>query len=345
MYTATISRYGYRDVTVNLDLTTNSIVSYEGAFDVGLSSITGNESIITVILRKPSTANIYFKVYKGYTEEPLSNVKSTLYFSNGTMVSDTLQHPNPQYTTSDGIGWWKELPVNDSYYFTMEATGYTKYISPTFVLTNDKSFTIYLLPSTALVLLRTDTPEVGKNIDVFVYAHSEGVLLPIMGKLMIKNDYYRERLGRDYYCTDVTLNYAEDNFTIPYGCLQTGVNIVYIDFTTFTSNTIAIKVVEVVTPAPGMNMTEIIPGLPTAYNFLLNIFFTPIFLATIIIAGIATYIESKAKSNGMVFISIMLIGIVVLGLFGVYPAWVTVLLFILVSAIVVVYMQKMYRGG
>ena len=70
----------------------------------------------------------------------------------------------------------------------------------------------------------------------------------------------------------------------------------------------------------------------------------PMFLWTFFLLIGAGYAEYKIKTQGKAFIGIVLLGIIVLGFFGVYPLWMTILL-VVISAIVLAFIGRKLIGG
>jgi hypothetical protein len=160
---------------------------------------------------------------------------------------------------------------------------------------------------------------------------------------MVNNKYWRDSIGGPLQCISFALYNETQNFTIEakWDCLKEGMNDVYLDAESFESTHLAINVLAI---RPGYNISQVIP-VPPEYSPVVSFFLTPLFLSSLAVIGLAGYVEYKVKSNGVAFLIICLIGIVLLGFFGVYPIWVTVLLFILAAAIGAYFIRKQYGGG
>jgi hypothetical protein len=76
----------------------------------------------------------------------------------------------------------------------------------------------------------------------------------------------------------------------------------------------------------------------------LCILFNPMIFYTAILIGGAGYAEFKIKSHGKVFGIIVIVGIILLGIFGIYPTWLLILLLIVVGLAVAFLGRKMIGG-
>jgi hypothetical protein len=288
---------------------------------------------ISANLRLKSVYDITINVQNIYTGESLS-FGATLYYSNGTVYPGTSG-------TYYGKVIYKYIP-NGTYYFTVTSDGYYKYTSPNFYLDTDRTFNVRLSPTTEKIIL-SGPSQVYITDDVTISIYSEGVRLPRSVILMVNNKYWRDSIGGPLQCISFALYNETQNFTIEakWDCLKEGMNDVYLDAESFESTHLAINVLAI---RPGYNISQVIP-VPPEYSPVVSFFLTPLFLSSLAVIGLAGYVEYKVKSNGVAFLIICLIGIVLLGFFGVYPIWVTVLLFILAAAIGAYFIRKQYGGG
>lgn len=78
----------------------------------------------------------------------------------------------------------------------------------------------------------------------------------------------------------------------------------------------------------------------TNWTGILDIIRNPQIVWTIILIGFATFIDIKTQSKGLVFFIVLIIGMTLLSLFGIYPTW----LLILEAIIAVVYMAFFIRS-
>lgn len=293
-----------------------------------------NESkYISANLRLKSVYDITINVQNVYTGESLS-FGATLYYSNGTVYPGTSG-------TYYGKVIYKYIP-NGTYYFTVTSDGYYRYTSPRFYLDTDKTFNVRLFPTTEKIIL-SGPSQAYISDDVTIGIYSEGVRLPISVILMVNNKYWRDSIGGPLQCISFALYNETQNFTIEakWDCLKEGMNDVYLDAESFESTHLAINVLAI---RPGYNISQVIP-VPPEYSPMVSFFLTPLFLSSLAVIGLAGYVEYKVKSNGVAFLVICLVGIILLGFFGVYPIWVTVLLFILAAAIGAYFIRKQYGGG
>jgi hypothetical protein len=246
--------------------------------------------------------------------------------------------PNPQWTSGSGYFEWSDIEQAE-YYYVVEKTAFSRYTGPTFNLTADKTDNIILYPIPVTIILTVEESRVSIGQNFKFHVHTDG-LVPsfwVESKSRVAGN------ASVYYLKGFTAYTSDFDYTIPANSLYAGDWETTVNVGNYTSNAVSHTVSPLVTipfePVPQVNRTEFEQmGLTWVLPLL-----SPTFILTIVLAVICALLEKVAKSGGKVFIIIMIIGIFIFTLVGVYPYWVGII-FILFSAVIVATIFKGWIG-
>jgi hypothetical protein len=94
-------------------------------------------------------------------------------------------------------------------------------------------------------------------------------------------------------------------------------------------------------PTPPSGLTFNITDLAGVISTFTTVIFNPIVFWAIILVGVSAYVEYKVRSGGKVFALILFLGVLILAVLGIFPAWIPII-FILIGGLIIF---KLFAGG